>query len=75
VFLRGLAHLYNLLPYERRAQHAGHCGVAVEGGTPHVTGGSIAKSSLLEAGSERLRHSTAQSGGIWHFLRLLCWLP
>ena len=32
-FLRGLAHLYNLVPYQRRATHAGHCGVAVEGGT------------------------------------------
>jgi hypothetical protein len=32
VFLRGLAHLYNLVPYQRRAQHAGHCGVEVEGG-------------------------------------------
>src|SRR5215470_12205368 len=31
-FLRGLAHLYNLVPYQRRAQHAGHCGVEVEGG-------------------------------------------
>jgi hypothetical protein len=32
-FLRGLAHLYNLVPYQRRAQHTGQCGVAVEGGT------------------------------------------
>jgi hypothetical protein len=32
-FLRGLAHLYNLVPYQRRAQHAGQCGVEVEGGT------------------------------------------
>ena len=31
-FLTGLAHLYNLIPYQRRAQHAGRCGVAVEGG-------------------------------------------
>jgi hypothetical protein len=31
-FLLGLAHLYNLIPYQRRAQHAGQCGVAVEGG-------------------------------------------
>jgi hypothetical protein len=28
----GLAHLYNLVPYQRRAQHAGQCGVEVEGG-------------------------------------------
>ena len=31
-FLTGLAHLYNLVPYQRRAKHAGQCGVAVEGG-------------------------------------------
>src|SRR5215813_3973688 len=29
--LTGLAHLYNLVPYQRRAQHAGQCGVEVEG--------------------------------------------
>jgi len=32
-FLRGLAHFDNLIPYQRRAQHAGQCGVEVEGGT------------------------------------------
>ena len=32
-FLRGLAHLYNLIPYQRWAKHAGLCGVEVEGGT------------------------------------------
>src|SRR4030095_5762380 len=32
-FLTGLAHLYNLISYQRRAQHAGQCGVEVEGGT------------------------------------------
>jgi hypothetical protein len=31
-FLTGLAHLYNLVPYQRRAQHGGQCGVEVEGG-------------------------------------------
>jgi hypothetical protein len=31
-FLTGLTHLYNLVPYQRRAKHAGHCGVEVEGG-------------------------------------------
>jgi hypothetical protein len=31
-FLTGLAHLYNLIPYQRRAQHASQCGVEVEGG-------------------------------------------
>jgi hypothetical protein len=32
-FLIGLAHLYNLVPYQRRAQHGSQCGVEVEGGT------------------------------------------
>ena len=31
-FLTGLAHLYNLIPYQRRALNAGMCGVEVEGG-------------------------------------------
>jgi hypothetical protein len=31
-FLTGLAHLYNLVPYQHRAKHAGQCGVEVEGG-------------------------------------------
>ena len=30
--LRGLAHLYNLVPYQHRAQPAGHYSVEVEGG-------------------------------------------
>jgi hypothetical protein len=30
--LTGLAHLYNLIPYQRRALNAGRCGVEVEGG-------------------------------------------
>lgn len=32
-FLTGLAHLYNLIPYQRRAKNAGQCGVEVEGGS------------------------------------------
>jgi len=31
-FLTGLAHLYTLVPYQRRAKNAGQCGVEVEGG-------------------------------------------
>jgi hypothetical protein len=31
-FLTGLAHLYNLVPYQCRARHAGQCGIEVEGG-------------------------------------------
>ena len=44
-FLTGLAHLYNLIPYQRRALHAGQCGVEVEGGrVPTRTGCSTCKS-------------------------------
>jgi hypothetical protein len=32
-FINGLALLYNLMPSQRRAKHAGQCGVQVEGGT------------------------------------------
>jgi hypothetical protein len=32
VFLTVLAHLYNLIPYQRRALNASKCGVEVEGG-------------------------------------------
>jgi len=31
-FSRGWHNLYNLVPYQRRAKHGGHCGVEVEGG-------------------------------------------
>jgi hypothetical protein len=31
-YLTGLAHLYNLIPYQRRAKNAELCGVEVEGG-------------------------------------------
>jgi hypothetical protein len=30
-FLTGMAHLYNLVPYQRRAQHRGQCAVEVDG--------------------------------------------
>ncbi len=36
-FLTGLAHLYNLIPYQRRAKNAGLCGVEVEGGRVPTT--------------------------------------
>jgi hypothetical protein len=53
-FLRGLAHLYNLVPYQRRATHAGQCGVEVKGGeSRHETGSSTFKSSLQEAFTKR----------------------
>jgi hypothetical protein len=36
-FLTGLAHLYNLIPYQRRAKNAGLCGVEVAGGRVPTT--------------------------------------
>ena len=35
-FLDGLAHLYNLIPHQRRAINAGKCGVEVEGARANV---------------------------------------
>jgi hypothetical protein len=53
-FLTGLAHLYNLVPYQRRAQHVGQCGVEVEGGrVPTQISSSICQSSPPEASAER----------------------
>jgi hypothetical protein len=53
-FLRGLADLYNLVPYQRRALHAGQCGVEVEGGTVPTRDWFLNfKSSPLEAFDER----------------------
>ena len=61
VFLRGLAHLYNLVPYQRRAQHAGQCGVAVEGGTVPTQDWflnlQILTSGGLQCVAETLHHS------------------
>jgi hypothetical protein len=53
-FLTGLAHLYNLVPYQRRARHAGQCGVEVEVAEyPPQTGFSICRSSPPEAFDEQ----------------------
>ncbi len=40
-FLTGLAHLYNLVPYQRRAAHTGQCGVEVAQ-SPHSHLGRLA---------------------------------
>jgi hypothetical protein len=52
-FLRGLAHRYNLVPYQRRAQHAGQCGVEVEGGAvlqhlPNIQGITQAVTDVVD---------------------------
>ena len=53
-FLTGLALLYNLVPYQRRAMHAGQCGWKwKEGKSRHATGCSISRSSPQEAFAER----------------------
>ena len=40
-FLTGLAYLYNLIPYQCRALHAGQCGVEVEGGQLPIHDGRL----------------------------------
>src|SRR4249919_1496043 len=49
-FLTGLAHLYNLVPYQRRAQHAGQCGVEVEGGRVPTADGMLNLQILTSGG-------------------------
>ena len=49
-FLTGLAHLYNLVPYQRRAQHAGQGGVEVEGGTVPTRDGFLNLQILTSGG-------------------------
>ena len=49
-FLTGLAHLYNLIPYQRRAQHAGQCGVEVEGGQLPTTPDWMLNLQILTSG-------------------------
>jgi hypothetical protein len=49
-FLTGLAHLYNLVPYQRRAQHADQCGVEVEGGRVPTTDWFLNLQILMSGG-------------------------
>jgi hypothetical protein len=65
-FLAGLAHLYNLVPYQRRAQHAGQCGVAVEGGKVPTRDWWL-NLQILTSGGFRwaVTHSTTKSDGMW----------
>jgi hypothetical protein len=55
-FLTGLAHLYNLVPYQHRAQHAGE--------SRHATGSSIYKFSAREVFGERPKLATTKSDGM-----------
>jgi hypothetical protein len=47
--LTGLAHLYHLVPSQRRAKHAGRCGVEVEDGKL-PTGDWLLNLQMLTAG-------------------------
>jgi hypothetical protein len=64
-FLPGLAHLSNLLPYQCRAQHAGHCDVAVAGGRVSPADGLL-NLPIPTAGGFRcaVPRSTTHSAGI-----------
>jgi hypothetical protein len=64
-FLTGLAHLYNLVPYQRRAKHAGQCGVEVEGGTV-PTPDWMLNLQILTSGGFRgvIIRPTTKSGGV-----------
>jgi hypothetical protein len=52
-FLTGLAHLYNLIPYQHRALHAGHCGVEVEGGVLPASDWMLNLQILTSGGYQR----------------------
>src|SRR6266511_2336440 len=67
-FLRGLAHLYNLVPYQRRAKHAGQCGVEVEGGTIPTRDWFLNRQILTSGGFRcAMIPLTTKSGGMWKF--------
>jgi hypothetical protein len=52
-FLTGLAHLYNLIPYQRRALNAGQCGVEVEGGRVPTSDWMLNLQILTSGGYQR----------------------
>ncbi len=51
-FLTGLAHLYNLIRYQRRALNAGLCGVEVEGGRVPTSDWMLNRQILTSGGYE-----------------------
>jgi hypothetical protein len=64
--LTGRAHLSNLLPYQCRAQHAGHCSVAVEGGRVPTADGLLHLHILTSGGFRcAVPRSTTQSASRW----------
>jgi hypothetical protein len=52
-YLTGLAHLYNLIPYQWRAKNAGLCGVEVEGGRVPISDWML-NLQILTSGGYRL---------------------
>jgi hypothetical protein len=68
-FLTGLAHLYNLIPYQRRALPAGQWGVAVEGGRVPTADWMLNLQILTSGGLQGAgTRSTTSSGGMWNYL-------
>src|SRR5439155_6095981 len=64
-FLTGLAHLYNLVPYQRRAQQAGQCGVEVEGGRVPTADWFLNLQTLTSGGfRSAVTASTTKSDGM-----------
>jgi hypothetical protein len=69
--LTGLAHLYNLIPSQRRALHAGTCGVEVEGGRL-PTADWMLNLHILTSGGYQWAPAppTTKFGGIWRSLHI-----
>ncbi len=61
-FLNGLAILYNFIPYQRRAEHAGQCGVETEGGKLPAENRFLSLQILTSGG---LQGVTTKFGGVW----------
>ena len=58
-FLTGLTHLYNFIPYQRRAEYAGQCGVEVEGGRVSTADWFLNLQILISGGFRyAMAHST-----------------
>lgn len=66
VFLTGLALLYNFVPYQRRAKHAGKCRVDVEGGTVPTNNWFLNLQILTSGGGNDF---TTKLLGMWRFGR------
>ena len=66
-FLMGLAHLDNLVPYQRRATHAGQCGVEVEGGRVPPSDWML-NLQILTSGGFRCAEETLHHVIRWHVL-------